>query len=294
MGNARLDFLNHEPVSGQLLSERLAAGPLAAEDALRYSIELGAAIGRVHSGGLVHGAVSPECIAITSEGLKLLQPAGTLESRAPYTSPEQVRGEPADARSDIFAFGAVAYELVSGQRAFPGTGADLKRATLTLTPSSLTSTSPAGAALAGVIAGCLEKEPPRRRQRIQNAVIELRLAGRGATGAGDAPRRKATRPISAAVAACRPTAKGSTSAPTVFGIPSGRRKAWAAGTAANSAKPPASVPIPMNRTDAQCATSPRRHAAQLPQQTTGRTATEVPWRQPLALRPAATTSPHIS
>ncbi|HUA59169.1 MAG TPA: hypothetical protein VML19_10470, partial [Verrucomicrobiae bacterium] len=93
-------------------------------------------------------------------------------------SPEQVRGETPDWRSDIFSFGTLLYEMVTGRRAFTGEGAALDRAILEKPPAALMGKSPIHAAMEGVIAGCIEKDPARRRQRVQNAVIELRLAGR--------------------------------------------------------------------------------------------------------------------
>ena len=117
------DFLNHQPVEGTLLSEELAKGPLAADKALDYAIKLGTALHQAHMRGLVHGAIAPKTIAITEEGISVLTPptARDLEL-APYRSPEQVRGEPIDWRTDIFAYGAVLYELVSGRRPLPAKG----------------------------------------------------------------------------------------------------------------------------------------------------------------------------
>jgi len=192
LGANHLDFLTQAPVSGPLLAERLASGPLSAEEALRYTIELGTAIGRAHSQGMVHGAISPRSIAITANGVHLLDPPQSAAEA--YCSPEQVRGSAPDARSDIFSFGAVAYEMACGQPPFAGTGAELKRAILGAMPAPLAASSPAEAALDDVIAGCLEKDPTRRRQRIQNAVTELRLATRLPSRTEGALTRKMARP----------------------------------------------------------------------------------------------------
>ena len=174
----RLDFLNHEPVSGQLLSERLAAGALSLDETLRYAIELGTAIGGAHARGVVHGAVCPQSIAITAGGMRLLEPQAAQDHDA-YRAPEQLQGQSVDQRSDVFAFGAVVYEMACGQRAFSASGADLRRAILSQRPAPLAADSPAGEALEAVIGGCLEKDPARRRQRIQSAVGVLKLAARG-------------------------------------------------------------------------------------------------------------------
>jgi hypothetical protein len=114
---------------------------------------------------------------LTADSVRLLAP-DAAHDRAAYSAPEQLRGRPLDPRSDIFAFGAVAYEMGSGRRAFPGTAAESRDAILSRPVDPLSADSPALAALASVIEGCLEKNPERRRQRIQNAVIELKLSGR--------------------------------------------------------------------------------------------------------------------
>src|SRR5262249_46138465 len=82
---------------------------------------------------------------------------------------------------------------------FTGTGADLDRKILSQPPAALQPQSPAGEVLATVIAGCLEKDPSRRRQRIQNAVLEMKLSGRTAVRHDEAPRRRGSRPGPAAV-----------------------------------------------------------------------------------------------
>ncbi len=125
----------------------------------------------------MHGRISPHRICIAAGSARLLKPwEGTDDSEARYRSPEQVRGEPVDWRSDIFAFGILLYEMASGKPAFTGEGADLDDVILHESPASLIATSPAAAVMEGVIAGCLEKDPARRRQRIQNALIELKLS----------------------------------------------------------------------------------------------------------------------
>jgi len=81
-------------------------------------------------------------------------------------------------RSDVFAYGALLYEIDSGKRAFPGVGAELNQTIPTQSPAPLPAKSAMPAAMEEVIAGCLEKDPAHRRQRVQNAAIELKLAGR--------------------------------------------------------------------------------------------------------------------
>jgi Tol biopolymer transport system component len=194
--SSEVGFNGDEPVGGELLAERLAQGPLAPAEALRYAIEIGAALNRAHSLGMVHGALSPFSVRITSTGARLLQPLREFDQRAAaYRSPEQVRGEAPDSRSDVFAYGALLYEMVGGKRAFPGEGAALNEAILEQQPALLRAKSPIHAAMEGVIAGCLKKDPSCRRQRIQNAVIELKLAGRSLQLLAQARNQEARGPV---------------------------------------------------------------------------------------------------
>lgn len=173
------EFVSNEPIEGETLADRLAKGGLPAQDALRYALDIGAALNRAHNSRLVHGKLSPHAILLTASGARIVCPADGPEVDAlAYRSPEQVAGQPADSRSDIFSFGTLLYEMASGRRAFSGEGAALDRAIVDEPPAILMSKSPVHAAMEGVIAGCLEKDPAKRRQRVQNAIIELRLAAR--------------------------------------------------------------------------------------------------------------------
>ena len=111
-------------------------------------------------------------------GARIPQAAPSLEDGAAYRAPEQIRGEEPDVRSDVFAYGALLYEIDSGKRAFPGVGAELNQTIPTQSPAPLPAKSAMPAAMEEVIAGCLEKDPAHRHQRVQNAAIELKLAGR--------------------------------------------------------------------------------------------------------------------
>ena len=162
--HSEVGFAGDELVGGELLAERLARGPLAPEETLGYAIELGAALNRAHSLGMVHGGLSPYSVRIASAGARVLKPLREYDERAaPYRSPEQVRGEAPDWRSDVFAYGALLYEMVSGRRPFPGEGAELNNAILEQPPALLRAKSPIHAAMEGVIAGCLEKDPSDRK-----------------------------------------------------------------------------------------------------------------------------------
>jgi eukaryotic-like serine/threonine-protein kinase len=172
-----LEFFSKEKVEGESLAERLANTALAPEEALRYAIDLGAALNRAHVRGMVHGRLSPQAIVLNDSGAHILEPQELDdESVAPYRAPELIRGAEPDTTSDIFAFGAVLYEMVSRRRAFTGEGTELDEVILRNPAPALLAKSPIHAAMEGVIAGCLEKDPALRRQRVQNAVIELKLA----------------------------------------------------------------------------------------------------------------------
>jgi Tol biopolymer transport system component len=174
-----LEFLSNDAIEGEWLADRLAKGGLPAQEALRYSLEIGSALNRAHKLGAVHGKLSPHSILITASGARIVRPVEAVDLDAlAYRSPEQVLGAAPDWRSDVFSFGTLLYEMVSGRRAFSGEGAALDRAIVEEPPATLMGKSPIHAAMEGVIAGCIQKDPAKRRQRVQNAVIELRLAAR--------------------------------------------------------------------------------------------------------------------
>src|SRR5581483_5717491 len=134
-------------------------------------------------------ALSPSSICLTDRGAVVLAPPlHPGPNTAPYRAPEQVRGEHPDSRSDVFAFGAILYEMAAGAPAFPGEGAELNKSILNDPAPTLTLRSPLYDAMANVIGGCLQKNQATRRQRIQNAVIELRFAAKGAGRSGAPPR----------------------------------------------------------------------------------------------------------
>jgi Tol biopolymer transport system component len=193
----RHDFFTDAPLSGDLLADKLRQDLLPPPDALRYAIDIGNALSRAHAAGLVHGAVSPYLIVITASGAALAKPKSpSPEMAAAYRSPEQVLGQTPDWRSDIFSFGALLYEMVNGDPAFTGEGAQLDSAIVECAPPPLLPRSPIHTAMAGVIGGCLARDPARRRQRIQNAVIELKLAGHSLPRIAEARQRSAGAPVS--------------------------------------------------------------------------------------------------
>ena len=89
MGETRLDFLSKQPVPGELLSAKLARGPLSTEETLRYAIEIGSALHKIHARGLVHGALSPFCIVLAAGGARILEGTPSPEDHRGLSRPEQ-------------------------------------------------------------------------------------------------------------------------------------------------------------------------------------------------------------
>ena len=168
---------------------QLAEGPLSLRHALDLGVQIALGIGAAHEKGIVHRDLKPSNVFVTPEGraklldfglAKLAAPAagdtsvtrsapvettpGVVLGTAGYMSPEQVRGEPADGRADIFAFGAIMYEMLSGDRAFPGdSSVEIMSAILKHDPPPLPSdTVPAH--VDRIVHRCLEKSPARRFQ----------------------------------------------------------------------------------------------------------------------------------
>jgi len=159
---------------------------LPQEDPIRAAINLADALRRMHREGAVCGCLNPAHIAWDKSGVRLYRNGAS--GLTPYLSPEQVRGEAADARSDIFAFGAILYELFSGQRAFPAHDPEeLQRQILEHSPAQLTGL-PEQISL--LVAGCLEKRPRDRWQRINPILIELKLTSSTARQAQSAAESK--------------------------------------------------------------------------------------------------------
>lgn len=183
------DYLVMEYVEGTALS-----GPMPVEEALRLALQMAAALEAAHAKGITHRDLKPANILVTKEGVKLLDfglakvaeakdasvthtMAGTILGTAAYMSPEQAEGKPADPRSDIFSFGAVLYEMLSGRRAFDGESAiSTLGAVLHKEPHRLA----APPALERVVMRCLEKRAARRFQ----SMAELREALRKAAETG--------------------------------------------------------------------------------------------------------------
>jgi eukaryotic-like serine/threonine-protein kinase len=196
-----VDFLVLEYLEGETLAARLAKGALPFADALRHAIEIAGALAAAHRSGVAHRDLKPANIVLTKAGAKLLDfglakkatspirdvgksapstapdmtAQGTILGTVQYMSPEQLDGRSADARSDIFAFGAVVYEIFSGRKAFPGTSpANVIGAILKDDPPPLDTSEPRTPALLDhVIRRCLAKDPDERWQTAADLGREL-------------------------------------------------------------------------------------------------------------------------
>jgi serine/threonine protein kinase len=190
---ALLDVGTHEGASyvvselleGDTLSQRLGAGPLAPEQARDWALQVARGLAAAHERGIVHRDLKPENVFVTGAGVvKLLdfglaKMAGHADSwpgqvmgTAAYMSPEQARGRPADARSDVFALGSLLYEMVVGTRAFGGSSALVAMsAVLRDEPHWPELEAPAAVHLLRVARRCLRKDP-RRRYASAQAVVD--------------------------------------------------------------------------------------------------------------------------
>jgi hypothetical protein len=172
----------------QTLSQRLAEGPIPLSEALGLAVQLGDALRRVHDEGRIQGALTPDVVNLKGSKLELL-PAepGAAAVLTPYSAPELLHGHAPDVRTDIFAFGAVLYEILTGCRAFRG---DTSQALA----ESISTSVPAPIGVAGLdrlVSACLSKDPAGRWQRMQHVVTEARLAAtRCRAERGSVPRHK--------------------------------------------------------------------------------------------------------
>ena len=210
-----------ELLHGESLGQRLMRGPLGARRSVEVAREIARGLAAAHEQGVVHRDLKPENVFLTRDGqVKILdfglakvttfegdpqspqsaptagtQP-GTVMGTLAYMSPEQARGKTVDARSDIFSFGAVLYEMLSGRRAFRGdTAADTLMAILAGEPPELTTTDPGlSPALHRIVRHCLEKDPLLRFQTARDLGFHLEsVGGSSATTLEHPPVRLARR-----------------------------------------------------------------------------------------------------
>ncbi len=188
------DYLALEYVSGDTLAQRIARKPLKLEEALSIGQQIAEAVAAAHRKGVIHRDLKPGNIKITPEGrVKVLDfglakpaseqdasqdntitQAGSIIGTPAYMSPEQVRGEPIDRRTDIWSFGCVLYEMLTGKRPFEGkTVSDTIARTLEREPEwqALPQSTPGNIQV--LLRRCLEKDPNHRLQDMGDAAIEI-------------------------------------------------------------------------------------------------------------------------
>jgi len=208
------EYLVMEHLEGQTLAERLADGALPPDLLLKVSIEIAAALGSAHHAGIIHRDLKPGNVMLTKSGVKLLDfglakaalppvksssatslptempraitQQGTILGTFHYMAPEQLEGKDADARSDIFSFGAVLYEMATGRKAFEGKSqAALISAILKDEPAPVSAVAPmTPPALDRVVKTCLAKDPEDRFQTAHDIGLQLQWIAEGGSQVG--------------------------------------------------------------------------------------------------------------
>ncbi len=209
-----IHYLVMELIEGESLADRLEKGPLSLHEVLRYGREIASALDAAHRQGITHRDLKPGNVMLTRSGAKLLDfglaksveegsapldsltnlpteakpltQEGTIIGTFQYMAPEQLEGLEADHRTDIFALGALVYEMATGQRTFQGKSkTSLIAAIVTSQPPPLSSLAPmTPPALDHVIRRCLEKDPEDRWQSAHDVASELQWIGEAGSQAG--------------------------------------------------------------------------------------------------------------
>jgi eukaryotic-like serine/threonine-protein kinase len=224
-----IDFLVMEYLEGETLADRLGRArdrPLPLTETLRFAIQIASALDRAHRAGIFHRDIKPGNIMLTKTGVKLLDfglakagaiavvtaspdiptraeltAPGTILGTLQYMAPEQLEGKATDARTDIFAFGLVLYEMVAGRKAFEGSShANLIAAILEHDPPPLSSVQPnASESLERVVRSCLAKDPDDRWQSARDLLRALEWES-GPSQANGTARPKPRRVVLASAA----------------------------------------------------------------------------------------------
>ena len=204
-----IDFLVMEYLEGETLAQRLQKGALPIQQVLQFAIEIADALDKAHRKGFTHRDLKPGNIMLTKSGTKLLDfglaklkqeasaddetlsdlptatdprtAQGTILGTLQYMAPEQVEAKEVDARTDIFAFGAVVYEMATGRKAFEGkTAASVMAKILEVDPPAMASLQPmTPPALDRVVKTCMAKEPDERWQTAGDLCRELKWIAEG-------------------------------------------------------------------------------------------------------------------
>ena len=215
----RIAFAVMELLDGETLRQKMQAGSLSVRKAVDYALQIAQGLGAAHDRGVHHRDLKPENLIVTKEGrLKILDfglarqtslhasdeshsptearltEAGAFLGTVGYMSPEQVRGRSADQRSDIFAFGCVLYEMLSGRRAFQGeTAAETMTAILKEDPPPPSDTNaPVPPALKRILGRCLEKNPDERFRSANDLGFALEAVSGSVASAAASAARPAT------------------------------------------------------------------------------------------------------
>ncbi len=208
-----VDFLVMELLEGETLAERIKRGALPAEQVQKIGIQIAEALDGAHRRGLVHRDLKPGNVMLTQSGAKLmdfglakpgvaprsgssltamptqttpLTAEGTLVGTFQYMSPEQIEGKDADVRSDIFALGAVLYEMATGKRAFEGKSQiSVMASILEKDPPPMSDLQPmTPPALERLVRTCLAKDPEERFQSAKDVKLQLEWVAEGGSRAG--------------------------------------------------------------------------------------------------------------
>jgi serine/threonine protein kinase len=195
-----IEYLVMEYLEGETLAARITKGPLTTAELLRYAAQIADALDKAHRQGIVHRDLKPANVMLTKTGAKLLDfglakdeeilhgdpgtsptmsrpltMQGSIVGTMQYMSPEQLEGKPADARSDIFSFGAMLYEMATGKKAFDAKShASLIAAILKEEPSPMREFQPlTPPALEQIVKACLAKDPDERPQNAHDLKLQL-------------------------------------------------------------------------------------------------------------------------
>lgn len=269
-----VDFLVMQYLEGQTLAARLAKGRLTVDEAMRYAIDIAEAIDAAHRRGITHRDLKPSNVMLTRTGAVLLDfglaklrdsggssladrstteltRAGVIIGTVRYMAPEVLDGKEADARSDLFSFGAVAYEMLTGRRAFEGdTEARVIASILSEDPPPIASLTPeVPVDVQSAIETCLKKDPDERWQDARDLVRQLHWIAEGRLRTPTPGSLRAVRPVR------WPAVRISRRAVRWIAVAGVLAIAIAGGSAVLWRTPPAALPAPPHFVALPCNTS---------------------------------------